>query len=48
MEDEKLQVLLYRNLWLEAEAALCAINYKARFNRMKIELENCKLLKAKG
>lgn len=46
-EDEKLQILLYKNLWLEAEAALCSINYKARFDRMKIELEKCKLLKAK-
>ncbi|XP_031267181.1 uncharacterized protein LOC116125621 isoform X3 [Pistacia vera] len=41
------QILLYKNLWLEAEAALCSVNYRARFNRMKIEMEKCKSLKAK-
>lgn len=46
-EDDKLQILLYKNLWLEAEAALCSINCKARFDRMKFELEKC-TLKAKG
>ncbi|XWS38075.1 hypothetical protein CRYUN_Cryun19dG0099600 [Craigia yunnanensis] len=42
------QVLLYKNLWLEAEAALCSINYIARFNNMKIEIEKCKLDSEKG
>lgn len=32
--------LLYRNLWLEAEAALCVMTTKARFHRMKVEMEN--------
>ncbi|XVF53271.1 hypothetical protein PTKIN_Ptkin05aG0086100 [Pterospermum kingtungense] len=42
-EDAHPQVLLYRNLWLEAEAALCSVNYMARFNKMKIEIEKCRL-----
>ncbi|XP_021275439.1 uncharacterized protein LOC110410085 isoform X2 [Herrania umbratica] len=42
-EEAHPQVLLYKNLWLEAEAALCSINYMARYNNMKIEIEKCKL-----
>ncbi|GAV73269.1 hypothetical protein CFOL_v3_16755, partial [Cephalotus follicularis] len=41
-EEVQPQNLLYKNLWLEAEAALCSINYMARFNRMKVEMEKCK------
>lgn len=41
------QILLYKNLWLEAEAALCSINYMARYNRIKMEMEQCKLDSAK-
>lgn len=39
-DDEKThpRTLMYKNLWLEAEAALCAVNYKARFNRMKRDM----------
>lgn len=47
-KDAQPQVLLYKNLWLEAEAALCSVNYKARFDRMKVELERCKSPTAKG
>ncbi|XP_059628917.1 uncharacterized protein LOC132271534 isoform X1 [Cornus florida] len=47
-EEMQTQTLLYKNLWLEAEAALCAINYRARFDRTKIEMEKCNSLKAKG
>lgn len=32
------QTVLYKNLWLEAESAICATNVKARFNRMKLEM----------
>ncbi|CAL0327527.1 unnamed protein product [Lupinus luteus] len=41
-EDEEAdsQTLLYKNLWLEAEAALCSVSYRARYNQMKIEMEN--------
>ncbi|XVE64508.1 hypothetical protein DITRI_Ditri07aG0106100 [Diplodiscus trichospermus] len=42
-EEAHPQVLLYKNLWLEAEAALCSINYMARYNNMKIEIEKRKL-----
>ncbi|XP_054797414.1 uncharacterized protein LOC129302500 [Prosopis cineraria] len=35
------QTLLYRNLWLEAEATICSMNYRARYNQMKIEMEKC-------
>lgn len=31
--------LLYKNLWLEAEAALCVMTAKARLHRVKIEME---------
>ncbi|KAF1865353.1 hypothetical protein Lal_00004727 [Lupinus albus] len=39
-EEADSQTLLYKNLWLEAEAALCSVSYKARYNQMKIEMEN--------
>uniref|UniRef100_A0A7N0TJ54 Uncharacterized protein n=1 Tax=Kalanchoe fedtschenkoi TaxID=63787 RepID=A0A7N0TJ54_KALFE len=40
-EDAEMQPLasVYKNLWLEAEAALCSTNYKARFHHMKMEME---------
>jgi hypothetical protein len=43
-DEEEIQpeAQLYKNLWLEAEAALCLISYMARFNRMKSEIEKCK------
>ncbi|XP_073032964.1 uncharacterized protein [Primulina eburnea] len=34
------QALLFKSLWLEAEANLCSIGYKARFDQMKIEMES--------
>ncbi|XP_021909220.1 uncharacterized protein LOC110823196 [Carica papaya] len=42
-EETHPQVLLYKNLWLEAEAALCSITYMARFTRMKTEMEKGQL-----
>ncbi|KAJ4950950.1 hypothetical protein NE237_027782 [Protea cynaroides] len=39
-EEKNLQTKLFKNLWLEAEAALCSVKYKARYARMKIEM-NC-------
>nr|XP_011470171.1 PREDICTED: uncharacterized protein LOC101301835 isoform X2 [Fragaria vesca subsp. vesca] len=41
-DDTHPQTLLYKNLWLEAEAVICSTNYKARFNRLKTEMEKCK------
>ncbi|XP_022140918.1 uncharacterized protein LOC111011465 isoform X2 [Momordica charantia] len=38
-EGENPQTLVYKNLWLEAEAALCASNLRARFNSAKLEME---------
>ncbi|CAI8598641.1 unnamed protein product [Vicia faba] len=38
-EATESQTLLYKNLWLEAEAALCSVSYKNRYNQMKIEME---------
>ncbi|KAL2542383.1 Uncharacterized protein Adt_03361 [Abeliophyllum distichum] len=38
---------LFRNLWLETEAKLCSIIYKARFDHMKIEMETIKSNRAK-
>ncbi|XP_015878704.1 uncharacterized protein LOC107414988 isoform X1 [Ziziphus jujuba] len=45
-EETESKTLLYKNLWLEAEATLCSINCKARFNRMKMEMEKSELLKS--
>ncbi|WCJ27574.1 hypothetical protein M5689_009305 [Euphorbia peplus] len=39
-EETDPQVLLYKNLWLEAEASLCSASCIARFNRIKNEMEN--------
>ncbi|KAK4781995.1 hypothetical protein SAY86_016097 [Trapa natans] len=39
-EDEaEQQVQLFKNLWLEAEAALCLTNYRARYDRVKFEMK---------
>ena len=37
-EEENPQVLFYKNLWLEAEAALCSMKYKACVLGMKTEM----------
>ncbi|XP_011075880.1 uncharacterized protein LOC105160266 isoform X2 [Sesamum indicum] len=42
-EEMHSQALLFKSLWLEAEAKLCSISYKARFDRMKIQMEETKL-----
>lgn len=47
-EEQEPQNMLYKNLWLEAEAALCSINYKARFARMKGEMKKYKQHQTKG
>ncbi|KAL8538219.1 hypothetical protein ACS0TY_000261 [Phlomoides rotata] len=41
-EEMHSRALLFKGLWLEAEAKLCSISYKARFNRMKIQMEEIK------
>ncbi|XP_022890425.1 uncharacterized protein LOC111405663 [Olea europaea var. sylvestris] len=48
--DEQMDshALLFKNLWLEAEAKLCSISYKARFDRMKIEMGKFKTKKEEG
>ncbi|KAG6574267.1 hypothetical protein SDJN03_28154, partial [Cucurbita argyrosperma subsp. sororia] len=38
-DEEHPQTLLYKKLWLQAEAALCASNLRARFNSAKSEME---------
>lgn len=50
LSDEGMQpqALLFKNLWLEAEAKLCSLSYKSRFDRMKIEMEKHKLSQGKG
>ena len=42
------QATLYKNLWLEAEAELCFTSYRTRFDRVKTEMEKCKLGRIKG
>ncbi|XP_013642833.1 uncharacterized protein LOC106347781 isoform X2 [Brassica napus] len=37
------QTLLYKNLWLETEAALCSSTCMARYHRIKNEIDNLKL-----
>ncbi|KAL6509212.1 hypothetical protein OROGR_022522 [Orobanche gracilis] len=38
-EEKNSRAFFYRNLWLDAEAKLCSISYKARFDRMKLQME---------
>ncbi|KAL3630755.1 hypothetical protein CASFOL_023739 [Castilleja foliolosa] len=38
-EEMPSEALLFKNLWLDAEAKLCSVTYKARFDRMKIQME---------
>ncbi|KAL2638670.1 hypothetical protein GLYMA_06G138000v4 [Glycine max] len=38
-EGAEPQTVLYKNLWLEAEATLCSVYYRARYNQMKIEMD---------
>lgn len=47
-EEEHSQALLFKSLWLEAEAKLYSISYRARFDRMKIEMERLKVKQEKG
>lgn len=47
-EDMHSQALLFKSLWLESEAKLCSISYKARFERMKIQMEEIKLKASKA
>lgn len=42
-EENHPQTLLYKNLWLETEAALCSSTCMARYHRMKNEIDNSKL-----
>ncbi|XP_073106104.1 uncharacterized protein [Elaeis guineensis] len=40
--DDNPQTLLYKNLWIEAEVALCRLKYELQLARMKIEADNHK------
>ncbi|CAA0805983.1 Unknown protein [Striga hermonthica] len=42
-EEIHSEAVLFKNLWLDAEAKLCSINYKARFDRMKIQMGQIKI-----
>ncbi|KAF8091586.1 hypothetical protein N665_0443s0043 [Sinapis alba] len=42
-EEKHPQTLLYKNLWLETEAALCSSTCMARYRRIKNEIGNLKL-----
>ena len=39
-EDDP-QAVLYKNLWMQAEAALCSMKYELQVARMKLEIEDC-------
>ncbi|KAM0043333.1 hypothetical protein Hdeb2414_s0010g00340041 [Helianthus debilis subsp. tardiflorus] len=43
-EDLPSDPLLYKNLWLEAEAELCVSSYKARLHRAKREMDKAETL----
>lgn len=47
-DDSQPQIRLFKNLWLEAEATLCSMNYKARFNRMRIEMDSSRSNELEG
>ncbi|XP_043715670.1 uncharacterized protein LOC122664051 isoform X2 [Telopea speciosissima] len=47
-EETHPQTILFKNLWLEAEAALCSIKYKARYVRLKREMEKSNRDQEKG
>ncbi|XP_008811394.2 uncharacterized protein LOC103722571 [Phoenix dactylifera] len=40
--DDNPRMLLYKNLWIEAEVALCRLKYELQLARMKIEADNRK------
>ncbi|GER33442.1 cysteine-rich RLK (RECEPTOR-like protein kinase)8 [Striga asiatica] len=42
-EEIHSEAVLFKNLWLDAEAKLCSISYKARFDRMKIQMGRIRL-----
>ncbi|KAL3653744.1 hypothetical protein CASFOL_003425 [Castilleja foliolosa] len=42
-EEMPSEALLFKNLWLDTEAKLCSITYKARFDRMKIQMEQLQI-----
>ncbi|GAB4858628.1 hypothetical protein Ancab_010101 [Ancistrocladus abbreviatus] len=48
IEQADSNALLYKNLWLEAEAALCAFTIQTRFNRMMLEMDKFKHDKIEG
>lgn len=41
-DSENPQVMLYKKLWIQAEAALCSMKYEFQLTRMKLEMENSK------
>ncbi|KAL8127667.1 uncharacterized protein LOC141721522 [Apium graveolens] len=46
-EDISSETLLYKNLWLNAEAELCVTGLNSRFDKVKIQLEDCKSYETK-
>lgn len=47
-EEMNSRTLLFKSLWLDAEAKLCSASYKARFHRMKMQMEEIKLKAQQG
>lgn len=41
-EDLPSHTLMYKNLWLEAEAELCTLSYRSRFHRAQREIYKSK------
>ena len=35
------QMLIYKNLWIEAEASMCKLKYELQLARMKLATKHC-------
>lgn len=46
--EDDTQTLVYKKLWIEAEAALCSMKYELRLAQMKNKLEKCEQNLATG
>lgn len=47
-EDNCPQTLLFKDLWIDAVAALCSIKYELQLARVQIEMEKSKQHQTKG
>lgn len=48
MEKDHPQTLVYKRLWIEAEAALCSMKYKLQYAQKHLKMEKWKDNSVKG